>query len=227
MTKEKDGDLQEEVKEQEVDRDPDEMDLEIKVEGESTEGSNSGEEAPADLESKFEETLSELESARSEVEEQRQKADRYLERLMRLQAEFENYRKRTQREREDFVKQASEGIVKQLIDVSENLERALTAARTEDDVEDREPLVQGIEMTLQQLNEVLEREGLSRIDSVGKPFDPDYHEAVGTVESDDGEENLVVREIGRGYILNSKVIKPAKVQVSSGKRKKQEVSSDE
>jgi len=157
----------------------------------------------------------ELEKVKGELEEQRKRADGYLERLMRLQAEFENYRKRMEREKDQYIKFASENIVRELVDVAENLERAVEAGRKATG-EASDSLLKGVEMTLKQLNEILRKEGLVPIDSVGKPFDPAYHEALSRVPSKEHPENVVVKEYMRGYMLNSKVIRPAKVEVSAG-----------
>ncbi|MBU7004052.1 MAG: nucleotide exchange factor GrpE [Theionarchaea archaeon] len=157
-----------------------------------------------------------LAATRTELEEKGELAEGYLDRLMRMQAEFENYRKRTEREREEMRKTASERIVAELVDVTENLERALEAFSRRNEASSNS-LEEGIRMTLLQLKEVLGREGLSEIESVGKPFDPNYHEVVSTVTSEEHPENTVVREYMKGYLLNSRVLRTAKVEVSSGK----------
>ena len=157
-----------------------------------------------------------LARAEGRLEEERKLSEGYLDRLMRMQAEFENYRKRIEREREEMKRAASEGIVRDLVDVTENLERALDAYSGQGDAAP-DSLRQGIDMTLKQLREVLTREGLSEIEAVGKPFDPNYHEVVSTVSSRNHPENTVVREYMKGYLLNSRVLRPAKVEVSSGK----------
>jgi molecular chaperone GrpE len=149
-----------------------------------------------------------------QLEEQRKLAEGYLDRLMRLQAEFENFRKRTEREREEQAKRASERIVSSLIDVMENLERAVEIGEAADDLPGE--FLDGVRMTLEGLREVLSREGLSPIKAVGKPFDPIFHEAIGRTESQEHAENMVVKEVMRGYLLNSRVLRPAKVEVSSG-----------
>ena len=160
-----------------------------------------------------------LAATRAELEEKEELAEGYLDRLMRMQAEFENYRKRTDREREEMRRMASERIVAELVDVTENLERALGAfSRNEQASSDS--LEEGIRMTLLQLKETLGREGLSEIESVGKPFDPNYHEVVSTVSSEEHPENTVVKEYMKGYLLNSRVLRTAKVEVSSGKTEK-------
>ena len=171
------------------------------------------------LKKKVEELSKELQQQRDALEKEEKRAEGYLERLMRLQAEFENYRKRVEREREEQARLASERVVSSLIDVAENLERALDAAEKTRGGKGFKSLLEGVKMTLNQLNQVMAREGLSRIEAVGKPFDPRFHEAIVKVESDEHPENVVVKELMRGYILNSKVIRPAKVAVSSGQQK--------
>jgi molecular chaperone GrpE len=157
-----------------------------------------------------------LAATRTELEEKGELAEGYLDRLMRMQAEFENYRKRTEREREEMRKTASERIVAELVDVTENLERALEAFSRHEEASSC-TLEEGIRMTLLKLKEVLGKEGLSEIESVGKPFDPNYHEVVSTVPSEEHPENTVVKEYMKGYLLNSRVLRTAKVEVSSGK----------
>jgi len=150
------------------------------------------------------------------LSEQTKLAEGYLERLIRLQAEFDNFRKRTEKEKEEFIKFASENIVKSLVDVLENLERAVQAGEGLGKG-DLDPLTKGVSMTLEQLDGILRREGLVPIESVGKPFDSRYHEAVCRVASKEHPENIIVQEFARGYLLNSRTIRPAKVAVSSGK----------
>lgn len=168
----------------------------------------------ASTEKKIKELEKQLGQVRGELEERKKIAEGYLERLMRMQAEFENYRKRVDKDREEYIKFASENIIRDLVDVSENLERAIIAGQDAGEKGASDTLLKGVEMTLKQLNDILSREGLSPIESVGKPFDPNYHEAVSRVASKDTPENVVVKEYMRGYLLNSKVIKPAKVEVA-------------
>ncbi len=157
-----------------------------------------------------------LKGLQRKLAEQEKLAEGYLERLLRLQAEFDNFRKRTEKDKEDFVKFASENIVKSLVDVVENLERAVQAAEGLGKG-DSDPLTKGVRITLEQLNGILRREGLMPIESVGKPFDSRYHEAVCRVASKEYPENVIAQEYARGYLLNSRTIRAAKVAVSSGK----------
>ncbi len=167
------------------------------------------------LTKRTEELALENQGLQNALSEQRKLAEGYLDRLMRMQAEFDNYRKRADRERAEITRTASENVVKPLVDVSENLERAIEAS-IRSGPEAWDSLVEGVRLTLEQLNEILRKEGLSRIEAVGKPFDTRYHEAVCRVESDEHPENTVVQEYMKGYLLNSKVIRPAKVAVSCG-----------
>lgn len=157
-----------------------------------------------------------LQGLQQRLNEKTKLAEGYLERLIRLQAEFDNFRKRTEKEKEEFVRFASENIVESLLDVLENLERAVQAGAGLGRG-DSDPLMKGVRMTLEQLNGILHKEGLTAVESVGTPFDSRYHEAVCRVASNEHPENVIVQEYARGYLLNSRTIRPAKVAVSSGK----------
>lgn len=139
----------------------------------------------------------------------KRQADEYRNMALYLRADLENYRKRVAREREDYVKSANESLILELLDVYENLERAAATARKSDDA-----MARGLEMVHGNMKAVLERHGLKAIATVGEKFDPYRHEAV-LQEADDGhEDGTVLEEIQRGYTLNMKVIRYAKVKVS-------------
>ena len=142
-----------------------------------------------------------------------QEADRLQERLLRLHAEFENYRKRMAREKADYLKFANEGLILQFLPVLDNLERAITSARAE---VGSTPLVEGIEMTARLFRSCLEKVGVKPVQALGQPFDPGFHQAVAQVESAEDEANIVVEEIQRGYVLEGRVLRPAMVKVSRG-----------
>ncbi|MHB1418921.1 MAG: nucleotide exchange factor GrpE [Bacillota bacterium] len=129
----------------------------------------------------------------------------------RLQADFENFRRRSRREQEQIVKFAAEKVICGLLPVLDNLERALTASVQTGDLSS---LVAGVEMIYRQLLGALEREGLHPVPAVGQQFDPMYHEAVMQVTTGDSEENTVVEELQKGYTLGDKVIRPAMVKVA-------------
>ena len=139
------------------------------------------------------------------LKEAQELADKYLDMARRLQADFDNYRKRTQRENEDFRKFACAGIVTDLLTVVDDLDRALGIAKEDDD------LVVGIRGVRANLMKILESNGLQEIPADGK-FDPNYHEALCTV---DGEEDDMIAEVlQKGYTLNGKVIRYTTVKVT-------------
>ena len=154
------------------------------------------------------------------LEREKERADEYLNRLKYLQADFENYQKRVEREREELVKRGSEELILKLLGVVDDLERAIEASKSSSD---REVLVSGVEMVLKQLQATLAEEGLSQIEAVGRPLDPELHEAIATVETDQYPENIIVRVLRKGYSLNGRVIRPSMVEVA----KKRAVSTQD
>jgi molecular chaperone GrpE len=133
------------------------------------------------------------------------KRDQYLDSLRRLKAEFDNSRKRQERERSRILESASEKLVQELLPVLDNLDRAL---ESEGDIRE------GVRATRDQLAEVLANEGLLPVASDGQPFDPNVHEAVMGQPSEDYEEGTVLQTFQRGYLLNGRAIRPAKVVVA-------------
>ena len=155
------------------------------------------------------ERLEELEKHVSKLErELSEMKDRYL----RAQADLENFRRRTRKEKEEQAKYAALPVVKALLPALDNLERALDAARSENASSDG--LGQGVEMVTKQMFDILKEFGLESIPSVGEPFNPEFHEAVMTVESDEHESGTVVEELQKGYLLKDRVIRPSMVKVS-------------
>lgn len=141
-----------------------------------------------------------------ELETTRRERDDYLDALRRLKAEFENSRKRQERERRRVLQTASENLITELLPVLDNLDRALDH---EGDVRE------GVRATRDQLADVLGREGLLPVASDGQSFDPNVHEAVMSQPSEEYEEGTIIQTFERGYVLNGKPIRPAKVVVSS------------
>ncbi len=141
------------------------------------------------------------------------------DRLLRLAAEYDNYRKRTAREFEYLCQNANENLILKLLDALDNFERALDAAKSSNDYES---FRKGVELIYTHLKELLEKEGLKEIEAVCKPFDPNYHEAVTQCESDQHEEGIVADEVCKGYMLNEKLLRPSKVVVSKGKPKQED-----
>ena len=141
-----------------------------------------------------------------------QEVEHLQDRLVRLQAEFENYKKRMAREKAEFLKFATEGLLLELLPVLDNLERAITSARAE--TTSHEAVVEGIDMIVRLFRATLEKAGVKSMDAVGKPFDPNLHQAVAQVESPGGPDNVVVEEIQKGYLLEGRVLRAAMVKVS-------------
>ena len=147
----------------------------------------------------------------ADLDKARAEAESYLDDLRRLQADFDNYRKRTLREQTARTASASQALVARLLPVLDNFELAVSAAEQSRDF-DR--MLKGVEMVLGALREVLEGEGLVKIEAEGKPFDPERHEAVIAVEQEDTEPGMVVDIVRAGYELRGKVLRPAMVKVA-------------
>ena len=141
-----------------------------------------------------------------------QEADRLQDRLVRLQAEFENYKKRMAREKADFFKFAVERLLLEFLPILDNLERALASARSE--AGNREAVVEGVDMIARLFRSVLEKAGVKPMEAVGQPFDPSHHQAVAQVESRGEGDNVVVEEIQKGYLLEGRVLRAAMVKIS-------------
>ena len=135
------------------------------------------------------------------------------ERLLRLQADFENLRKRIEREQAEFRTVATIRLVTELLPVLDNFDRAIASERLEGE---NEAFRAGVELIHRQLAEALKREGLRQVDALGQPFDPAIHEAVATAPATGIPENTVIDEIQRGYFLRERLLRPALVRVSVG-----------
>jgi molecular chaperone GrpE len=161
------------------------------------------------------ETLEEVEASddaiAADLEKARAEAESYLDDLRRLQADFDNYRKRTLREQTARAASASQALVARLLPVLDNFELAVSSAEQSRDF-DR--MLKGVEMVFGELREVMEAEGLVKIEAEGKPFDPERHEAVIAVEQEDTEPGMVVDIVRTGYELRGKVLRPAMVKVA-------------
>lgn len=143
----------------------------------------------------------------AKVEEIKNLNDKYL----RLAAEFENYKRRVQREQSETIRFANEKLLKELLPTLDNLERAIACGRQQSD---SQGLLEGVELTYKQFLDTLEKLGVKQVTSVGEPFDPAKHQAVGQVESATVAENCVVDEYQKGYFLQERILRPAMVTVS-------------
>jgi molecular chaperone GrpE len=152
--------------------------------------------------------------SKKDLEELKEKAklnQDYYDQLLRLKAEFENFKKRTDKEKTEFLNFANQALIYELLDIIDNFERAVAAA---DKTNDHKLLHQGVEMILKDLHNLLKEKGLSKIESLGKPFDPAKHEAVSQVETEEQPDHTIVEELQTGYMINGRVVRPAKVKVS-------------
>jgi molecular chaperone GrpE len=163
-----------------------------------------------------EELLPEGPSSDAEVEIQKliEERDSLQDRLLRRQAEFENYRKRADRERSEYVQSASAELVRELLNVLDSFDLAIRNASSEGSA--GEDMLRGLDLVYKQFLDTLGRFGLKAIEAKGQPFDPNFHQAISTVPSDEAPENTVVEEFRRGYTLNGKLLRAAMVSVSAG-----------
>lgn len=148
----------------------------------------------------------------AEVERWKAAAEEHQNRYLRAMADMENMRKRMRKEQEDLAQYASQKVITELLSALDNFERALSADKESLTVE---ALLQGVSMVHRQIMQVFEKEGLVPIDAVGKPFDPNLHQAVMQVEDSSQESGVVLEEFQKGYLFKDRVIRPSMVKVNS------------
>jgi len=153
------------------------------------------------------------------LEEKAAKSEEYFDKLLRIQADFDNYKKRIEREKAEFVKFANAEIIYEILKILDDFERAVEAGKKKHDFD---VLHKGIELIWIDFKEFLKQKGLEEIKAKGKPFDPHEHDAMMQEETEEHPENYVVEELQKGYKLNDRVIRPAKVKVSKKPQKKEE-----
>lgn len=139
----------------------------------------------------------------------------WKDRHLRLAAEFENFKRRTLKERQDLLNFATENLMKELLGTIDNLERALGHVKADEDL-DKENLLEGVELTLRSLMQSLEKSGLKVIEAEGVQFDPAVHEAIRQVPSDEHEPGTVIEVFQKGYMLKNRLLRPAMVAVVGG-----------
>lgn len=148
-----------------------------------------------------------------ELKQRAAKADEHWERLLRTTADFDNYKKRAAREKQDAIKFANESLLQKLIPVLDTFDMALAATQT-NQTEAVQSLQTGVNMVLQQLKNTLVEAGLEEIDANGKPFDPNFHEALSQKETTEVPEGQVVQQLRKGYKLRERLLRPASVIVA-------------
>jgi molecular chaperone GrpE len=166
---------------------------------------------------------SELEALRQEIAAKEQEAKNNYDRFLRQVAELENFKKRSAREREDVSRFANEALIKDLLSVVDNLERAVAHASGGGN---GKPIVEGVEMVLKGLLDVLAKHGVTQISAIGQPFDPAKHEAIAQVESATAEPNSVVEELHPGYMLRDRLLRPALVSVAKASETQQKKNAE-
>ena len=172
------------------------------------------EEPNADAESGDSPEAEALANLEAEYEAYKAESEKQHDQMLRTIAEFDNSRKRAEREKEESLKYALESFVKELIPTIDSIERAIQSTKESQDVD---ALAEGVKMIYQGLLSALEKRGVTPIEAVNEPFDPMQHEAVIHVESEDVPENNVIEEWQKGYMLHNRVIRPSMVSVSKGK----------
>jgi len=166
---------------------------------------------PMNGEELVEEPGEEIARLREALETKTQEAEAQRERALRVMAEFDNAKKRAARDREEYTRYANESLLREILPVLDNFDRALQAARGEAGAA---AVVAGVELIQRELLRVLEKFGVTPFDSIGQPFDPSRHEAVARVHAPGQPEMTVVGETARGYLLSGRVLRPAMVTVA-------------
>jgi molecular chaperone GrpE len=144
------------------------------------------------------------------LKEEQDKVCDYLNRLKYLQADFDNYRKMMKKKMNEIAKFGSEQLIVKLLTILDELELAVNTGKK---TEDKKSLINGVEIVLRNFKEILRQEGLTEIEALGKPLNPEQHEATETVQTTQYPNNTIIEEIRKGYILNGKVIRPSIVKI--------------
>jgi molecular chaperone GrpE len=161
-------------------------------------------------------------SADSQEKSAQEELQIYQDKYIRLAAEFENYKRRAQRDQSDAIRYANESLLKNLLSTLDNLERAIQCGK---DAGASGSLLEGVELTHKQFLETIEKLGLRQVSSAGSLFDPNMHQAVAQVESETVAPNTVVEEFQKGYFLYDRILRPAMVTVAKEKSDKTETTS--
>ena len=170
----------------------------------------SEEEAPEEAASEGAAMQEEIEALKGQVEKLTGDLQEKKDRLLRLQADFDNFRRRSAKEREESSAVVTQNFCKDMLPLLDNFERAMAA-----ETKDVEAFQKGVEMIFTQFQEVLKKNGLEQIEAVGQKFDPNFHQAVMRVEDPEKEDDTVAQELQKGYMVKGRVIRPSMVQVVS------------
>ena len=154
------------------------------------------------------EVNSEIETLKAELEQSQKDVSENADRVKRLQADFDNFRRRTRQEKEELSTFVVQGLIKDLLPLLDNLERAVSV-----ETADETSLREGVSMIYKQFLAALEKNGLESIKAVGEKFDPNFHQAIMRVEDADKEDDIVAEELQKGYSVHGRVIRPSMVKV--------------
>jgi molecular chaperone GrpE len=195
---------------------------------EKSKGSTNAEKESVEVEIPIEMTDAEIiEQLEEELETEKAKTEDYLKRLKYLQADFENFQKRTKKEMERLKKFGIIPFLGKLLIIADDLERAVATAQNGNKEQISPVFYDGVKMILDQFHKILKEEGVKRIDALGKRVDPLYHEVVCRIESETHPNNTVIEEYRKGYLLDDEVVRPATVAVSKLPQKKETNNEDD
>lgn len=204
--------------EKDAEQKADELEVQAQPEVSEEEQTQVAEEKVGEEEAESPET--DIEKLKAEFEEYKVEMEAEVEaardRMLRAAADFENYKKRAEREKNDFMKYVAEGFVTDLLPILDNLERATDATTNANGEQDIDSFREGVKLIHKQLMDILAQRNVTKIEATGKPFDPNVHEAVMQVKSDKFPANVVVEEFQKGYMLHDRVIRATMVSVSMG-----------
>ena len=164
-----------------------------------------------------------IEELQKELQKVKAEAQEHYDRLLRIYAEFDNYKKRVAREKAELVKYGNEELLRELLPVLDNLERAIEHAKGE---ADPKGVLEGVELVAQLFRGVLRKFGVTEIEAVGETFDPSKHEAVGEVLTDEVPPGQIVSEVQKGYMLADRLLRPARVVVAKERKEEEGGPSD-
>ena len=170
----------------------------------------SEEEAPEEAAAADAAMQEEIEALKGQVDGLNKDLQEKKDRLLRLQADFDNFRRRSAKEREEISAVVTQNFCKDMLPLLDNFERAMAA-----ETKDVEAFQKGVEMIFTQFQEILKKNGLEHIEAIGQKFDPNFHQAVMRVEDPDKEDDTVAQEVQKGYMVKGRVIRPSMVQVVS------------
>lgn len=201
-----------EQKMKEMQQEIDEAEAEETAADEAPETAEAADAAAPEADAEAETTASEEDAAalKAQVESLKAALEEKDNRVKRLQADFENFRRRTGKEREELANVVTQDLLKSMLPILDNFDRAMAAEQ-----KDNESFQKGVEMIYTQLHETLKNAGLELIDTAGQKFDPNFHQAVMRVENPDLEDDTIAQELQKGYIVKGRVIRPSMVQVVS------------